>query len=177
MTTRPSYRKVDRDDREAQLASRSDVLTKSFATDLWMRVIQRAIDDLALFRFMRAKGKTLKEDELKDEASAKGFLFDDDYTIPMDDYLVDVDCPKCNRSWTDKLSSVIGQNSTCPNCEYVVNKKYISYRITELQTIKEISLEDLISLWGVEDVDVFRTGINRRINEIVKSKLEKSNKS
>ena len=142
-----------------------------------MRVIQRAIDDLALFRFMRAKGRQLKEDELADEASAKGFLFDKDYTIAMDDYLVDVDCPKCNKSWTDKLSSIVGQNSTCPNCKYTINGKYTSYRITESQTIKEITLEDLIALWGVEDVDGFRRGINCRINELVKTKLNKSNKS
>jgi len=173
MTTRPSYRNADREEREAQLSSRTDVLTKSFATELWMRVIQRAIDDVALFRIMRVKGKELKEEELEDERSAKSFLFDEDYAIVMDDYLVDVDCPKCKGKWTERLSSVVGQNSKCPLCENVINKKYISYTITPLQTIKEITMRDLISIWGVEDLTGFRIGLNNRINEIVKKKLEK----
>jgi len=170
---RPSYKTVDTQDRDAQIGSRNNVLSKSFVTDLWMKVITRAIDDLALYEIMRSKGKTLKEEDVENEQSALGFLFDDDYKVPLDDYKVDVKCPKCNGISTGLLSSIVGQDSFCQQCNSIINRKYIEYTITEEQMIKDISLEELISLWGVEDIIGFRSGVKRRIKEIVKNKLKR----
>lgn len=173
MSTRPSYKTVDSQDRDAHINSRNNVLSKSFVTDLWMKVITRAIDDLALYETMKRKGKELKEEDLENKESAIGFLFDDDYHIPMGDYLVDVTCPKCSGVWTDLLSSVVGQDSLCQLCSVVINRKYIEYEITKEQRIKDISLKELISLWGVEDINGFRIGVKKRIQEIADKKCNK----
>lgn len=174
---RPSYNKVDAADREAQLTSRTDILSKSFATDLWMRVISRAIDDVALFMFMRASGTELKEEDIEYEESANGFLFDDTHRIPMDDYLVDIDCQKCQQTWSEPMSQAAGSDSICPHCGNKTSWKYTTYRMTEQQVIRDMSLEELVSLWGVEDVKVFRSGCKRRIDELVKKKLKSAQHS
>ena len=123
---RPSYTDVDSRDREAHIGSRSNILSKSFVTDLWMKVITRAIDDVALYKVMRHKGKKLKEEELENEASAFGFLFDNEYRIPMGDYLVDVTCPNCDVISTECISEVVGQRFKCPYCKQVTkNADYI----------------------------------------------------
>ena len=176
MSSRPSYKIVDTQDRDAHINSRNDVLNKSFVTDLWMKVITRAIDDLALYEIMRRKGKELREEDLENEESALGFLFDDNYYIPMDDYLVDVKCSKCEGVWTELLSTVVGQNSKCQLCHTIISKKYIEYEITGQQRIKEISLRELISLWGIEDINGFREGTKRRVLEIVEKKCNKKQK-
>jgi predicted RNA-binding Zn-ribbon protein involved in translation (DUF1610 family) len=172
MPPRPSYDTVDEADREAQLSSRTNVLSKSFVTDLWMKVITRAIDDIALYTVMRIRDKPLKEEDLENEESARGFLFDDGYRIPMGDYLVDILCPKCEEIWTKSMSTVVSQHSVCPHCGHKTNKKYIDYSITENQVLKDISLKDLIELWGVEDIEQFRQGVRRRVKEIVEKKLK-----
>lgn len=172
MNNRPSYRIMDNEEREAQIGSRNNIISKSFVTELWMKVITRAIDDIALYHVMKKKGKTLTEEDLANEESAFGFLFDDDYFIPMDDYLVDLICPKCKTLWTDYLSTIIGQNYKCDSCQTIINKKYIQYTITDKQKIKDITLTELISIWGVEDIKGFRLGVKRRIDEIVKNKLK-----
>lgn len=171
MNPRPSYEIEDQADREAQLGSRTDILSKSFVTDLWMKVITRAIDDIALYTVMRVRNRPLNDEDLENEASAKGFLFDDDYKIPMDDYLVDVSCLKCKGVSSDSMSTVISQDSICPHCSHKTNRKYVDYSITEDQIIKDISLKDLIEIWGVEDIRRFREGVKRRVREIVKKKL------
>lgn len=173
---RPSYTAVDNADREAHIESRTNVLSKSFVTDLWMKVITRAIDDAALYKVMRIKGKVLKEEDLENEASAIGFLFDDDYKIPMGDYLVDIFCPGCNLTWTEEMSVIVGQNSICPYCNHKTNRKYVDYVITEDQVIKDISLQELIAIWGVDDIDNFREGVRERIKEIIEKKLRPKTK-
>jgi Zn finger protein HypA/HybF involved in hydrogenase expression len=168
---RPSYDKVDKEDRHAQLSSRTDILSKSFTTDLWMKVITRAIDDVALYRFMRIEGKELKEEELEFEHSASSFLFDKDYLIPIDDYEVDVECQKCDDIWISTMSDIAGTDVICPLCGHKTGWKFTQYTVTENQQVKEISLKELIALWGVEDIDGFRNGCRRRIKEIVKKKI------
>jgi hypothetical protein len=174
LLTRPSYEKVDEEDRLIQLSSRTDVLSKSFTTDLWMKVITRAIDDVALYRVMREQGKELKEEELEYEKSASAFLFNKEHRIPMDDYQVDITCPKCEHIWQSIMSLAAGSNSICPQCSYKTSWKFTDYAVTDNQTIKDISLEELIALWGVEDIDGFRKGCKRRIEEIVAAKLKSS---
>lgn len=173
---RPSYKKVDEADREAQLSSRTDILSKSFATDLWMRVISRSVDDAALYKFMRLTDKELKEEEEEFEASAWNFLFNDNHRIPMDDYLVDIRCSKCNRTWSEYMSKAAGSDSICPHCGHKVSWKYTTYTVTDNQVVRDISLEELIALWGVEDIKGFRAGCRRRINEIVQKKLQSEKK-
>ena len=171
-STRPSYSNVDTADREAQLSSRTDILSKSFATELWMKVINRAVDDAALYKFMRAIGNALNEEEIEYECSANGFLFDELYRIPMDDYIVDVECLKCKHVWQMPMSVAAGSDSICPNCTNKSSWQYTIYRITDQQTIREISLEDLISLWGVDNIAGFRDGCRKRIDDIVKKKIK-----
>jgi hypothetical protein len=166
---RPSYTSVDARDREAHLDSRNNILSKSFVTDLWMKVITRAIDDVALYKVMRHKGRKLKEEELLNEESAWEFLFNDDYRIPMGDYLVDVVCPVCNTISKEYISDIVGQYFGCPKCKEVT--KNPEFTITEEQKMKEISLRELISLWGIENIEQFRVGVSKRINEIVGNKL------
>jgi len=169
---RPSYSIVDEEDREAQLNSRTNILSKSFATDLWMKVISRSIDDAALYKFMRLTKKELKEEEEEFEASAWNFLFNDKHRIPMGDYLVDINCPKCEYIWTSYMSIAAGSDAICPTCKHKTSWKYTIYTITDDQVIRDISLEELIELWGVENISGFRTGCRRRINEIVEKKLK-----
>ncbi len=169
---RPSYEIVDADDREAQLSSMTDTLSKSFATDLWVRVITRAIDDVAQFEFMRRSGAELREEDIENEESALGFLFDPDYSVPMDDYLVDVVCPKCQFVWSAAMSIVASIDSVCPQCNCKTSWKYITYTITANQIFREISLEDLVALWGVEDIEAFRIGCRKNIERIVLKKLK-----
>lgn len=176
MSSRPSYEIVDEQDRQAELESRNNIISKSFVTDLWMRVITKAIEDLALYKTMRIKGKILDEEDIENEESAKGFLFDDDYIIAMDDYLVDAVCPKCFDTWTDMLSSIVGENSFCPLCNTLINRKYVEYTIKEEQQLKEITFTELISLWGIEDVKGFRSGVKKRIEDIVEKKCKNISK-
>jgi len=174
MTPRPSYTDVDYKDKEAYISSRNDVLNKSFVTDLWMKVILRAIDDVALYTIMRVTNKKLREEDLENESSALGFLFDEDYRIPMDDYLVDVICPECKNVSTEVISDVAGQRFFC-SCGTITRN--IEYTLTGQQRIKDISLRELISLWGIDNIEEFRTGLRRRIDEIIAKKLEKQRKS
>jgi ribosomal protein S27E len=167
---RPQYTQVDNDDREAQIGSRDNIFNKSFVTDLWMKVITKAIEDVALYTVMRKKGKVLREEDLDNEHSAISFLFDKNHKVPLDDYLVNVSCPKCKKQQTAFISTVAGQDFYCSECDTLTNKKYIEYSITKSQKIKEISLKELIALWGVEDMDGFRAGLRRRIDEIIEIK-------
>lgn len=172
LPNRPSYNEVDTLDRQIQLSCRNDVLSKSFVTDIWMRVITRAIDDVALYKIMRAQGKELSEEEAEFESSANAFLFDEEYRIPFDDYKADIKCPKCTHIWEAPMSLAAGSDSTCPQCNHTTNWKTTEYIITDDQIIKDISLEELISLWGVEDINGFRVGCRIRIDKMVESKLE-----
>jgi len=173
---RPLYTQVDEEDSEAQISSRNNIFNKSFVTDLWMRVITKAIEDVALYSLMRQKGKILKEEEIENEESAISFLFNEDHRIPLSDYLVDVYCHKCKETWTTLISKITGQDSICQNCNETIHKKYIEYTITENQEMKEISLAELISLWGIENIKAFRIGAKQRIENIIKEKLNKLEK-
>lgn len=175
--SRPSYTEADNLDRYAYVTSRSDVLTKSFVTDLWMRVVTKAIEDIAQFKIMRILNIPLKEEDLEDEESAVSFLFNRDHRIPLDDYIVDVICQKCSFVWQDAMSLVASTDMECPFCNSRSSWKYTVYRITENQTIRDISLEELMSIWGVEDIELFREGCKKNIDKIVDKKLRKRQKS
>lgn len=71
------------DDRTLYVGSRDFILYRSWVTELWMRVIQKAIDDLALFTRMREDGEKLSEEEEILASTAEGFLFNPEYTIDL----------------------------------------------------------------------------------------------
>ena len=170
--SRPKYDDVDNDDRFAQLSSRTKTINKSFVTDLWMKVLHRAIDDLVLCRFIRESGKTIKPEDLELEESAYKFLFDDEYRIPFDDYNVFVTCSVCEDNvYEDRMSIVAAGESKCDICHVKQSEKILDYdcEIADTQ-IKDISLRELLSLWNINDINGFRIGTRKRIEELVMKK-------
>ena len=169
---RPKYDQVDEEDRMAQLGSRTNVLGKSFVTDLWTKVLHRAIDDIVLYRVMRENDVPLKEEDIELEMSAQEFLFDDEYRVPMDDYQIRTECHKCKKSYLDWMSCLSCASSYCPICNNKQDIKFSSYIILEEQQLKDISLRELLSIWDIEDVDGFRKGVKLRIESLVEKKRE-----
>lgn len=164
---RPEYTQEDNNDRIAIIGSRSDVLSRSFVADLWMGVLQRAISDLISYRTKRANNQQLTSEELRDEATAEGFIFEKGYTIPFDDYQVKVICSKCRTTRILFASIVASQDFICSECGHITTPKTTHYIFVQDQKNKETTLDDLISLWDIEDVDAFRSSINEKINEQV----------
>jgi len=169
---RPKYDQVDEEDRMAQLGSRTNVLGKSFVTDLWTKVLHRAIDDIVLYRVMRENDVPLKEEDIELEMSAQEFLFDDEYRVPMDDYQIRTECHKCKKDYLDWMSCLSCASSYCPVCNNKQDIKFSSYTILEEQQLKDISLRELLSIWDIEDVDGFRKGVKVRIESLVEKKRE-----
>jgi hypothetical protein len=170
--SRSLYTESNCADREAQIGSRDDAISKNFVTDLWTRVITKAIEDIVTVEVSRKLNRQIKEEELEYEESAKGFLFCDDYRFPIDDYLIDIPCPKCKIVHMLKISSAIGQHFECINCHHKVNKKYIGFKINDKQKIRDISLKDLLSIWGIENIDNFRENVLDKIEKMIRSKLK-----
>ena len=151
---------------------------KKWPTDLWMKVIQRAIEDAALAKSARDNDEVLSSEMAEDEDSALSFLFNNDHKVPFDDYEVEIICPKCSQRWNATMSIVSAEPSICSGCKYKISTKYIEYRITEKKVTAEISLEELISLWGVENIEAFRDGCWNRIEELsVRKKPKKKQES
>ena len=137
--SRPQYNIVDSVDRQAYLESRNKVINKSWVTDLWMRVIQKSIDDIILFRKARICGKKLSEEDKFNEFTAKEFIFNDDYKIPLDDYLIDITCNKCHKEYRTYISDVAGSNILCPHCNKTSSWNHVNYIIVEDQGLFDIS--------------------------------------
>lgn len=72
------------EDRDVYIGSRDYILDRSWVTELWMRVIQKAIDDLALFIRMEEDGEKISEEDWLYGETAHGFLFDPDYRVSLD---------------------------------------------------------------------------------------------
>ena len=172
--SRPKYDYVDHEDRLAQLSSRTETITKSFVTDLWMKVLHRAIDDIVLYTVMRDSNISLKEEDLEIEESAHGFLFDDDYRIHMDDYEIRISCTLgCGKyCFTDTMSNLASGNSQCPKCHVMHDEKTAVYEILNKDKIKDISLQELLWMWNIEDIKGFREGTKKRIAQLVKKKKD-----
>jgi len=158
-------------DREAFISSRNNVLGKSFATDLWMKVIHRAIDDIVMYKSMRETDKSLSEEDEEFEDSAYHFLFNDNYRILVDDYLVDIECPKCRcLTAKTKMSQLSKDKAKCASCGLSIRLSTASYTISDKTVIRDMNLAELLSLWGIEDVAGFREGVLERIEELVEKK-------
>lgn len=168
---RPQYDQVDEEDRQAHIGSRSDILSKSFVTDLWMKVIGRAVDDLVSINLMRQQGTPLKDEDKESEESAMSFLFDDNHRIALDDYLVDITCVNCMASLSEPMSQFTGGESICSGCNTPVDPKVCDYTITENQVYRDISLQELLATWDIDDIDGFREGVRNRIKSQVAKKI------
>ena len=168
--SRPKYDQVDNEDRLAQLSSRTATINKSFVTDLWMKVLHRAINDIVLYTIMKDNNIQLKEEDLEFEQSAYNFLFNDDYRIPIDDYNIVIMCSGCTRNYNDKMSILSAGDSRCPNCYTPQDEKTTEYTISTTSNVKDISLEELLTLWNIDDINGFRKGTKARIQELVTKK-------
>lgn len=140
--------------------------------NLWVKVIKRSINDAALMRINIPKWedklkKTIDERKRKKieieiekmnsiEDSALAFLFNPDHKIPWDDFTINVQCPKCKNEWKTLMSVAAEQTSKCSKCKYDISAKYIQYRITEEYKDKEITLEELLYLFEIENIEEFR---------------------
>jgi hypothetical protein len=79
------------DDRDAFFGSKDPVLERSWPTELWMRVIQKAIDDLALFTRMHEDGEVLTEEDIFHANTAYSFLFSEGYTFDLGGFDITLD--------------------------------------------------------------------------------------
>ena len=178
INTREDYSFEEIEEKESYIQCRNDLVNdyKMWATDIWMKVIRRAIEDAALCKTNRDHGIKLTEEEEQWEISALGFLFDPSWVVPFDDYFVDITCPKCQSIWSNLMSVVAAENSVCPKCKNSINPKYVTYNITEEQGIREIDLRELLSLWGVYNMEKFRNGCRHEIEILSKRKIPKQRK-
>jgi len=177
---RPTYIEEDNSDRTAYIQSRQDILNKTFVVDLWTKVIVRAIEDLAAYRIQRRIKKKLSEEELIFEASAHGFLFDDNWRIPIDDYKIMLQCSKvrCSAPWIIYISELpkYGKRIPCPYCGYKNNRKRIQAEVIEDQQVKDTSFREIAEAIGINNLTEFRNGCRKRIDEIVQKRLLAKNK-
>jgi len=70
---------------DAYIGCRDDILSRSWVTELWMRVIHKAIDDLAIAIRMYEDEEPLSEEDKYNADTAYNFLFVDGYTINIGD--------------------------------------------------------------------------------------------
>jgi hypothetical protein len=169
--SRPDYSEADTNDRLAYIGSRSDVLSKSFVTDLWVKVINRAIDDIVIYRVSKDNNKPIKEEELETVNDAYGFLFHDEYKVPFDDYLVKVECLECTLVNTIKMSLFASDSEKCL-CGKIYNINLCTYTIIKDQRIKEVNLRQILEFWSIKNMSGFRNGVRERIEELIERKKE-----
>jgi hypothetical protein len=175
--TRPEYEAEDHQEREAYIRSRTQVLNKTYATAIWMKVIHRAVDDIVLYETMLENKPSIKEEDMEDLESAKSFLFNDEHLIPFDDYIVIIICQECGTEAKLLMSEFAAEDYICKQCNTLCNPVLTEYYISSEQAIREISLKELLSLWGIENINAFRKGTIRRIEELkAKKRLALKNK-
>ena len=140
--------------------------------NLWIKVIRRAINDVALMTINIPKWelklpnikneKKYKKIELEIEKmyeiknSALEFLFNPNYLIPWSDFEITVKCPRCLTRWKDLMSNATEFESKCSRCNYKISSKYIQYRIEKENKQKEITLEGLLDILEIFNVENFR---------------------
>ena len=173
---RPEYSQVDAEYRQAQLESRNQIIHKTSEADLWMRVVQRAIEDIALFKFLKEeRDLTTEEENLL--ASAEGFIFDDKHFILMEDYKISLFCPRCTKQTVERISKIAGTGFSCEHCEHTVSWKCLKYTVYEEEPLQESSFAELMDIFGV-DVPSFRKGVHKYVEKVVaKKKKERAKKT
>lgn len=88
---------TDEDETEAYLGGRGEILNKSWPTLLWMEVIKKAEEDLALFIRMQEDGEKLSDEDKLAADTAYGFLFNPEYTIWLGD--IEVTLEELLENW------------------------------------------------------------------------------
>jgi hypothetical protein len=161
------YKEADKADQFAQLSSRNNVIGKSFVTDLWTKVLHRAIDDIVMYTIMREAGTELKQEDLELEDSANSLLFNDEHRICMDDYRIIVTCLACKKHNVMYMSKFAQKECMCPHCDECLNNKETTYSYLDNQQIKEMSLAELLSMWDIHDIKRFRIGVRKRIGDLI----------
>lgn len=168
------YKNYDQEDattREDYIASRTDIIKKSFAADLWTRVITKAIDDIVYFQVQRNKHINYipKPDELLDEQEAKDFLFNDEHLIPYDDYEVIAECSICQERTEVLMSNLASGIEMCSNCSAAYSTEDTTYEVIKVP--KEITLKELVSIiYKISDIEIFRNGIRKHIEKLIRKK-------
>ena len=170
---REDYNEEEQLERECIIESKDGARTIiNNYKNLWVKVIKRAINDAALMRINIPKWENklnhiLSERKKKKikieiekmhgiENSALAFLFNPNHKIPWSDFTINVQCPKCKNEWKTLMSIAAEQTSKCSKCKYDISSKYIQYRIIEEEKEKEISLEELLYLFEIENIEEFR---------------------
>lgn len=152
-----------------------DILQNDQITKLWGHVIRKAIDDLGLFWKNLNEGKTLTPNDWDHATSAYCFLFNDNYTIFIDDYHINIHCPKCLKTWTTKMSDyteLLGKNDkqidiTCPLCKETTPWSLLTYKTDKERETKEITLKSLVSALGYNDIKTLREKVTKEIQQII----------
>lgn len=163
------YDEPDSNDRDALLTSRNSTIDKLDDTTLWLKVIEKAIEDIVYFKVARTRGRKLNQEQLEQEASAHSFLFNDEHIIPFDDYLVTVTCPGCNNTFDIQMSLLASGMEMCRTCSCGCSTETSEFVIKEL--FKQTTLKGLFEIWGMSDIKAFRKLKKDAIDKAVERKL------
>lgn len=135
---------MDRDRRENEACIESTKINPlSTVKGLWAKVIQRAVIDLI------HKHKT--------SHSAYNFIFNDSYTIIIDDYDVIV---KCRCGTYREKASIHFKTECCKNCKTLVDDITIA---SDQGKVVEYHARDIIELVIGDDVETFREKVRTLI--------------
>jgi len=163
---RPNYDEVDGRDKSVQIGDRNNTPEQLDVTELWMKVLHKAVDDIVTFTIKIEDGEELTKEEEYEIETANGILFDPDWRVPIDDYYVEVICSRCGHAWAMKMSVVASEEAICAKCKRKTKPKTTSYIVSDKHVVREISLEELLSIWGLENVEAFREGTRRQIEDL-----------
>jgi hypothetical protein len=166
-------------ERELYLNTRTDIRSTFSETDLWAKVITKAIDDIVTYLVFRnntiENTKEYTEQQVKTNQEieflaieASHFLFSDDYCFPFEDYTVEIECLSCENKIQLDMSSLAKNKIFC-SCGLQFNPDNISYTI--ISTNKTICLQELISLWDIDNITQFRNKLKKEITKKYNRKI------
>ena len=162
---RPKY--DDTIERNLILFSHSNVNTRIFVASLWKEVIEKAIQDIVL-GIIKIDNDQLEEEDKEILLSANSFLFSDDHYIFYDDYIVQFICPICKKKHNLRMSAFASEKYTCCGKKYT--PETTEYKV--IKTIKEITLQDLLSQLQEFDISKWRIEKRKEIGRQLKKKKE-----
>lgn len=164
------YYTVDKDFRDSYYGVRSDVTKKLFETDLWKRVIEKAVDDIIYYEALEIKQGKIKEEEKEFVREARSFLFNDNHKIHFDDYLVSVVCSICNETEEVYMSHLASGLEMCNNCSVMYSPEDTDQTIKEVT--KEITLREILEMMvGFDGISYFRKIKEEEIEKGIRAKL------
>lgn len=151
----------------------SDIRAVFPETDLWAKVISKAIDDIIAFELAKERKSVNIHKDIEPLAiEASHFLFSDDYFFPFDNYVICISCPTCTARHYIYMTEFSSSKFSCL-CGYLfAEPNNINYDIHEQE--KEINLKELISLWGLNNIKKFRELLIKEIKTRKKQKFQKN---